>query len=257
MRKRISLAILAVGLAAVSCVTPYNMAYIRDLEYNHPYDAKPAPELRLQTGDRIRIQVFSEDPALAVPFNAGIITTEGGTVATMMNTYTLDKDGNIDFPVLGALNIEGRTIKEVKELISGQIRDLGYIKNPVVSVNMDNFKIIVMGEIQPNVVTVNGESITLLEALVNGTSARERVRISDVMVVRTENGVRTAYSINMQTKAMFDSPVYYLQQNDIVYVKPKGWRVSQNFQNFVGIIGTGMNFATMITTLTLYFRDKK
>jgi len=256
MKHLLKLAVAAIGFAAVSCVTPYNMAYVRDLEYNHPYDAKPAPEIRLQTGDRIRIQVFSEDPALAVPFNAGIITNEGGTVATMMNTYTLDKDGNIDFPVLGALNIEGRTIKEVKELISGQIRDLGYIKNPVVSVNMDNFKVVVMGEIFPHIVTVNDESITILEAIVQGTAARERIRISDVMVIRTENGMRTAHSIDLQSKEMFDSPVYYLQQNDIVYVKPKGWRTSQNFQTLIGLVGTGMNFATMLTTISLYFRNK-
>ena len=257
MRKRISLAILAVGLAAVSCVTPYSLAYLRDMEYNKPYDAPPAPELRLQPGDRLRIQVFSEDPTLAVPFNAGIITSEGGTVATMMNTYTLDKEGSIDFPVLGTLHIEGNTIKEVKDRISGQIQDLGYIKNPVVNVNMDNFTVTVIGEMYPHVVTVANESMTLLEAIVFGTTAREQVRISDVMVVRVENGKRTAYSVNLQSKDLFMSPVYYLRQNDIVYAKPKGWRVSTNFQTLIGLIGTGMNFATMITTLTLYFRDKK
>lgn len=257
MKHLLKLAVVAVGFAAVSCVTPYNLALIRDMEYYTPYDVKPAPEIRLQPGDRIRIQVFSEDPALAVPFNAGIITSEGGAVATMMNTYTIDKDGNIDFPVLGSIHFEGFTLKEVKDYLGGQIRDLGYIKNPVVSVTMDNFQVIVMGEINPHILQVDGESVTILEALIQGTQARERVRISDVMVIRTENGQRMAYSINLQTKDMFDSPVYYLQQNDIVYVKLKGWRMSQNFQTVMGLVGTGMNFATMLTTLMLYFKQQQ
>ena len=254
MKHLLKLAVVAVGFAAVSCVTPYNLSYLRDMEYNHPYNAKPAPEIRLQPGDRIRIQVFSEDPTLAVPFNAGIITNEGGTVSTMMNTYTLDKDGSIDFPVLGALRIEGLTIKEVKDLIGGQIRDFGYIKNPVVNVIMDNFHVTVIGEMYPHLVTADGETLTIFEAIVQGTTARERVRISDVMVVRTENGVRTAYSIDLQSSDMFDSPVYYLKQNDIVYVKPKGWQMSQNFQTIMGLVGTGMSFATMITTILLYLK---
>ena len=128
MKRMLTLAILAAGLSVASCVTPSQVSYLRDVEYGVSYDAQPVPELKLQPGDRISVQVFSEDPTLAVPFNAGIITQEGGVVSTPLNGYTIDKDGYIEFPVLGSLHIEGKTLKEVKEMIARQIQELGYIK---------------------------------------------------------------------------------------------------------------------------------
>ena len=236
MKRLFRLAILAAGLAVASCVTPSQVSYLRDIEYGVNYDAKPAPELKLQPEDRIRVQVFSEDPTLAIPFNAGIITQEGNAVSTPLNGYTVDKDGNIDFPVLGLMHVEGKTIKQVKEMIAGQIQDLGYIKNPVVNINMENFRITIIGEMQPRVITVPGTSMTLLEALASATTAQERRRITDVMVIRSENGQRTAYSVNLQKKALFDSPVYYLQQNDIIYVKPVGIRMSETGNTILNAI---------------------
>ena len=141
MKRMLTLAILAAGLSVASCVTPSQVSYLRDVEYGVSYDAQPVPELKLQPGDRISVQVFSEDPTLAVPFNAGIITQEGGVVSTPLNGYTIDKDGYIEFPVLGSLHIEGKTLKEVKEMIARQIQELGYIKNPVLNINMENFTI--------------------------------------------------------------------------------------------------------------------
>ena len=251
MKRILRLAILGIGLMAVSCVTPSQLTFLRDMEYGVEYAAQPIPELRLQPEDRISIQVFSEDPTLAVPFNAGILTQEGGTVSTSLNGYTLDKDGNIDFPVLGLLHLEGKTLKEVKELISSQIRDLGYIKNPVLNITMENFRVTVIGEMQPRVLSVPGTSMTLLEALAAGTTAQERRRITDVMVVRTENGERTAYQVNLQKKALFDSPVYYLQQNDIVYVKPRGWQMSQTTQTLMSVFSIGLSLVNTAGTILI------
>ena len=255
MKRLIWLAVLAIGLFAASCVTPSQVSYLRDVEYGVDYDARPAPELKLQPEDRIRVQVFSEDPTLAIPFNAGIITQEGNAVSTPLNGYTVDKDGNIDFPVLGLMQVEGKTIKQVKEMIAGQIQQLGYIKNPVVNINMENFRITIIGEMQPSVITVPGTSMTLLEAIASATVAQERRRITDVMVIRTENGQRKAYSVNLQKKALFDSPVYYLQQNDIIYVKPKGWRMSSTTQTIVQSLNMALSMGSMITSILVIARQ--
>ena len=251
MKRMLTMAILAAGLSVASCVTPSQVSYLRDVEYGVSYDAQPVPELKLQPGDRISVQVFSEDPTLAVPFNAGIITQEGGVVSTPLNGYTIDKDGYIEFPVLGSLHIEGKTLKEVKEMIARQIQELGYIKNPVLNINMENFKVTIIGEMAPNVVSVPGSSITLLEALASATTAQERRRITDVMVIRTEKGHRKAYSVNLQKQSLFDSPVYYLQQNDIIYVKPQGWRISTTMQTVWQVVGVGLSVVNTITTLMI------
>ena len=140
MKASVKLALLAVVLSANACITPSKITYIKDMEYGKDYPAKPAPELRIQKGDQLSIQVFSSDPALAVPFNTGALTSEGVGV-TRAATYIVDSYGEIDFPVLGRLPLEGLTLKEVQKDIANRIINLGYIKEPVVSVNLENFTV--------------------------------------------------------------------------------------------------------------------
>lgn len=252
------LAFVTIGLTVASCVTPSQVSYFKDMEYGVDYNAKPAPELVLQSGDRISIRVYCEDPTLAIPFNEEILTSDGNTVQTASggySGYTVDNHGNIDFPVLGLIHIQGKTIKQVKELISDMIRDLGYIKNPMISVKMENFQITIIGEMNPSVLVVSGESITLLEALASATAAQNKNRITDVTVVRTVDGKRTAYSVNLQKKDLFDSPVYYLQQNDIVYVKRKGWQIAPTTQTILQAFTMGLSVVNTVSTILLLSRQ--
>ena len=224
----------AVGVLLVACSTPRKLSYLRDLEYNVPFDAHPAPELRLKVDDRISIQVFCDQPELAAPFNAaGVqIESEGGTL--LSTTYGVDARGNIDFPILGELHVEGKTLNEVQKEISAEITRRGYIKEPVVKAELENFTITVIGEMGASILPVEGSTITILQVLAQVESKdTENAKIPDVAVVRTENGKRQAYSINLQSKALYDSPVFYLQQNDLVYVKPRGLKLSSGGDVFL------------------------
>ena len=136
MTNKIKWGLLVLVLAMTSCLSPRQITYIRDFEYDTDYPAKPAPELRVRPEDQLSIQVFSSDPALAVPFNTGANTTEGLGV-TKAATYIVDGAGYIDFPVLGRLHLEGMTLKEVQRSISNRIISSGYIREPVVSVNLE------------------------------------------------------------------------------------------------------------------------
>ena len=236
-------------LMLAGCTTPRTLGYLLDMEYNHDYPAKPAPELRAQVEDRLSIQVLSENAQLSAPFNSLLTLTDiaNQTAQQPVLTYVVDREGNIDFPVLGKLHVEGRTLKEIESLIAGEIIARGYIKEPVVNASLDNFQVTVIGGSRSGILDIKDRSFNILQALARAnTGVNEQVNIKEVTVIRTENGVRTAYSVNLQKKALFESPVFYLQQNDIIYYKPKVFRMSQPAGAFIGFIGTITGFASFI-----------
>lgn len=249
MKSPIKLSLLALVLSVSACVTPSQITYIKDMEYGKEYPAKPAPELKVQQMDHLSIHVYSSDPALATPFNVGTLVQDGvGT--TREASYVVDAEGNIDFPVLGSIPVEGMTLKEVQTNIANRIINSGYIREPIVSVNLQNFTITVVSYGSTNRVTVTGRSINLLQ-LVAPTQGE---RIREVEVIRTENGVRKAYSVDFLTKEMFDSPVFYLQQNDVVYLKPARWMRSQTGQAIRQSIALVMSFANLAANLLVWVK---
>ena len=240
---------LALLLMLASCTTPRTLGYLLDMEYNHDYPARPAPELRMQKEDRLSIQVLSENAQLSAPFNTMLTLTDLANQTTQQPvlTYVVDREGNIDFPVLGKLHVEGMTLKEIEKMIADEIISRGYIKNPVINVELDNFQVTVIGGTGGGRLDIKGRSFNLLQAiaLINSNS-NEQINIKEVTVIRTDNGVRTAYAVNLQKNALFDSPVFYLQQNDVIYYKPKIYRMSQTASSFIGFFSTITGFASII-----------
>lgn len=242
----------AVAALLASCAAPHQMQYLRDVKYGEVYPAAHAPELRLQPEDRLAIQVFSSEPKLAAPFNTVTGLDEGGNSVYTAAHYLVDKHGDIDFPVLGKLHVEGKTTIEVNKEITRQIIDLGHIKEPVVKVELENFHITYLGETNNGILTVKGESLNILEAVAQIGTLTRRTRINDIMVIRTENGQRQAYRVNLQTKDVFDSPVYYLQQNDLIYIKPRGLRTSQNLQALNSTLSPIIHIANVVSSILIW-----
>lgn len=247
MNKLIKLMLLpAVGVLLVACSTPRKLSYLRDLEYNVPFDARPAPELRLKVDDRISIQVFCDQPELAAPFNAaGVqIESEGGTL--LSTTYGVDARGNIDFPILGELHVEGKTLNEVQKEISAEITRRGYIKEPVVKAELENFSVVVIGQMGQKIIPVEGNSMNLIQLLAQLSGDLENAKLPDVTVIRTENGLREAYQVNFQTKDLYNSPVFYLQQNDVIYVRPRGVKLSSGGDVFLKFFSPAISSVSAI-----------
>ena len=147
----------------------------------------------------------------------------------------MDVDGNIDFPILGKLHIEGMTVNAVKQLICDRIEEGNYMKDPLVSIEFLNFKYTVLGAVGQNgTFSANGDRVTLLEAIANAGDLSAKARTNKVAVIREINGERQMFMHDLRSTDIFESPCYYLQQNDIVYVEPKyrkkdnedrGWQI--------------------------------
>lgn len=229
-----------------SCSTAKDLTYLLDMQYNKEYPASPAPELIVQPDDVLSITVTCSTPELAAPFN---LFSEGTTGLK----YPVDREGNIEFPVLGTIKVWGATLSQIKNGIAAGIRDNGFIKDPIVQVSLDNFAVTFIGSGGNRVIPVNNNSINLLQVLAM-TGDVSRNNIKDLMVIRTENGVRRSYSVDLQSQDLFYSPVFYLKQNDVVYVKPKGTNLSASGQTVMTFVTAGLSFVSIIVNTILWTR---
>lgn len=243
-----SLIAIALVTVVASCASPKKIGYLMDMEYGQDYLAAPSPELVVQVDDLLGIHISSENPQLVAPFN---LIPENAEAASV-HTYAVNAEGNIDFPVLGSLPVAGKTLTQVRDQIAGKIKEMGLIRNPVVLVTLENFSITVIGNAGNQVLPVTGNSINLLQVVAQSAPIDANVKIKDVMVIRTENGMRKSYSVNLQSKDLFESPVYYLKQNDVVYFKPQGTKLTATGETVMTFVSTSLTLASIITNFLLW-----
>ena len=226
---RILFLFLSALLALSSCVSSKDFVYLQDMQVGERYPFERKHEAVVHRDDRLSITVSCKQPELALPFNAQNaavkVSSTGEISASADGTdkgYRVDVDGNIDFPMLGKINVEGRTLAEVTQLIKNGIIEGNFIKNPLVSVDFLNFKYTVLGAVGSNgTYTVRGDRVTLLEAIANAGDLATNARVDKVTVIREIGKERQIFVHDLRSSNIFDSPCFYLQQNDIVYVEPK------------------------------------
>ena len=226
---RILFLFLSALLALSSCVSSKDFVYLQDMQVGERYHFERKHEAVVHRDDRLSITVSCKQPELALPFNtqtaAVRVSSTGEISASADGTdkgYRVDVDGNIDFPMLGKINVEGRTLAEVTQLIKNGIIEGNFIKNPLVSVDFLNFKYTVLGAVGSNgTYTVRGDRVTLLEAIANAGDLATNARVDKVTVIREIGKERQIFVHDLRSSNIFNSPCFYLQQNDIVYVEPK------------------------------------
>lgn len=255
-RKNYVWGVLAAALLLLSsCGSSKKFVYLQDMEpgQGYPYDTKY--EAVVHANDRLDITVSSKSPELAIPFNAnggafqvginGIVSES----ATAKRGYRVDVEGNIDFPILGKLHVEGMKVSEVTGLIRNRIIEGKYIKDPLVSLEFLNFRYSVLGAVgNTGTYSVEGDRITLLEAIAKAGDIAQRGRVNCVRVIREEDGQRVMYTHDLRSKDLFRSPCYYLQQNDIVYVEPR-YRKQDREDRSWKIITTILSFISATSSL--------
>lgn len=224
-----------------SCASRKDLVYFQpdSTQLNTSYELN-AP--KLQPGDILAISVSSDDVRATAPFNQLSTYNISGTLQNnnpFIPTYSIDTNGNIDFPKLGKIKLSGLTRTEAIEFLRKQVSK--YIIEPGISIEVRNFKITVLGEVKnPGAFSITNDRITILEAIgLAGDLTINGVR-NNVMVIREQNGVKNEYRVDLTKREAFNSPVYYLAQNDVIYVEPNGAKIqsskyTQNNSIFISI----------------------
>jgi polysaccharide export outer membrane protein len=204
--------------------------------------------VKLKVGDILSIYISTLDLTVTQPYNLIKTTGVGGELID----YLVDVEGNIDYPVLGKINLLGLTIEEAKQVFKKKFSDGNLLKDPVVIIRVMNFRITVHGEVNsPGVYYVSGERISILEALGMAGDLTIKGRRDNVLIVRDFNGAKTYTKIDLTNKEVFNSPVYYLTQNDYIYVQPNNSAISNASGD--SRVGTIISITSFILTTALIF----
>ena len=245
--------------ALSSCTSQKKMAYVREItsasadSINATFQAQR--EAHIVCGDMLTITVNALDLEAVETFNMplyspGQVGTDRVYSSYQLQTYTVDKDGCINFPTLGKVHVEGKTVSELKDTLTFEISKS--VKDPIVNIHFANFQVTVLGEVaRPGRFTVANERITILDALGLAGDMTPYGKRDNILVARESNGKMQFERLNINNASIFSSPFFYLQQNDVVYVEPNGVRAvnSQNISLYLSMITTLGSMATVIVSV--------
>ncbi|WP_396634846.1 polysaccharide biosynthesis/export family protein [Maribacter sp. R86514] len=241
------LLILSAGLFIASCASRRDVVYFQDAQEYETIVSDNSHVNTFKIDDVISINVSTLDSEASLPFNVfkGVMTN--GSRPEQLD-YIIDKQGNIDFPVLGELKLVGLTPEETKNLLKEKLKP--YLKDPIINIRLVNFTVTVLGEVnKPGTYFVNGEQITVLEAIGLANDLGIKGMRDNVLVIRDFNGTKVYTRIDLTSKDALNSPVYYLTQNDVVYVEPNKSAVTSS--SLDGRAGIAISIASLLITTTL------
>ena len=250
--------VAAMLLSVVSCgnKTWKNIYYLQDVREETTMKMPINEGIIIQPQDQLSILVTCSEPKLAANFNLSVATYRAGTAGNDLSSsnnritpYTVDNNGEIDFPSLGKIHVAGLSRWELQELIKEKLDESGMLRDAIIIVEFLNFKISVLGDVSaPGTFTISGDKITIFQAL----------SLSHDLTI---HGKRQIYMLDLRSSDVFNSPAYYLQQNDIVYVTPDKVKVGQSTINenyfrsasfWISLTSTAMtitNFVIMLMSL--------
>jgi len=219
--------ILSMLVLLLSCGAKQDIVYFQDVDIasiSRPI-VNYSPVIR--SDDMLTITVSALDLNAVRPFNLTAVAyaeNDGEIGRTALQGYLVDANGNIDFPVLGTLKLAGLNRIQATSMIKDMLKE--YIKDPIVNVRNINFKVTILGEVnKPGVYTVQNDRITILEALGLAGDLTIQAQRKNVLLIREEGGKKTYNRVNLTSEEIFNSSMYYLTQNDVIYVEPNNSRV--------------------------------
>ena len=266
MKKLFVPLLLVLALLAASCSTTTwkNINYLQDIQADTSMNMAINKGIIIQPQDQLSIIVNSSNQELAAMFNKSIATHYAGSEmrssgGQYVTGYVVDNEGNITFPQLGSIKVSGLNRWELQSLLEEMLHSTGLLKDATVTVEFLNFKISVLGEVaSPGSYSVAGDKITIFQALALARDLTIYGQRNNVMVIREKNGERTIYTLDPRSSDIFNSPAYYLQQNDVVYVTPSDVRAGQSTINdnyfksgsfWMAMGSLGVTVANLIITL--------
>ena len=258
------LILLSVVAALSSCGSSKQVVYFQDLKLGETEFKLPEIKtITVRPEDKISIIVNSRDPQLTDLFNLPYVSrqlgqslrTNGITVSNNqgVSAYTIDTNGEIDFPVLGKMYVAGMKREEIAEYIKNELIKENLVKDPVVTVEFANLCISVLGEVNnPGRFSIDRDRLTVLDALSMAGDLTIYGNRYKVMVLRQEGDVQRVYGIDLTSgEHVYTSPAYYLQQNDVVYVEPNAVKARQSTVNGNNVRSTSfwISLASLLTSI--------
>lgn len=232
LMKKLYLLLLLFSILISSCKTQKEVVYFQNIDevIKDNQDLFTSP--KIQTGDLLSINVSSYNMESTIPFNLTITANSPGSNQNIRGqqqaqSYLVNSDGNIDFPVLGRINVENKSGQEISSMLQEKIKK--YVKEPIVTVKLLNFKFTVLGEVRnPGVFETQNEKVTILEALGKAKDLTLYGRRDSVMLIRNENNKFSKHFIDLKSASFIDSSYYYLRQNDVIYVQPNKTKTKES-----------------------------
>ena len=211
-----------------SCSSGKDVPYFQNIDEISLAGSKGLYDAKIMPKDMLTITVSTTDPAAAAPFNLSVGNTVGASGqlsngAGNLQGYLVDNDGNINFPVIGHIHVQGMTKSQCQDMIRGKLLPyMAATENPIVTVRMSSYRGTVTGEVnRPGVIPVSTEKMSIVEALAQAGDLTVYGKRDNIMLIREdETGQKKMVRLNMNDANLINSPYYYLQQNDIIYVQP-------------------------------------
>jgi len=258
---------LSVSIAVLllsSCASTKKISYFQDILLEENAQKVTTPhDITIRPEDKISILVNSRDPLLSELFNLPIISRQVGVSSRSYDTsnglsgYTVDPQGQIDFPVLGKITVAGKSRAEIADYIKQELITKDQLKDPVVTVEYMNLSISVLGEVNdPGKYDIVRDRITLLDALGMAGDLTIYGKRDNILILREVHGEQQVYKVDIRSaKEMYSSPGYYLQQNDVVYVEPNPTRARQSTINGNNVPSASfwITVASLLATITVIF----
>ncbi|WP_291118310.1 polysaccharide biosynthesis/export family protein [Flavobacterium sp. UBA6135] len=200
-----------------SCISKKNILYFQGIENQNTFKADETFNHIIEPDDLISIRITAEVSEVAAPFNQ-TQATGGQNMQTM--GYLVDYQGFVEMPILGKIKAAGLTKSELKELLHLKLTD--FIKDPLIDIRILNFKVTFLGEVgSPGTISSATERMTLHEAIAKAGDFKVVANRKNVLVIRDEAGVKNHYRVDLTSVEAFQSPAFYLRQNDLIYVEPR------------------------------------
>ncbi len=225
LRRNYLLIVTIIALLATSCIDTRKATYFNGVNDGATTTPIPVPESIIRKNDILSISVTSLNAAATEIFNTP--NTTPGVQGGMVTGYLVNSEGNIQFPILGSIKADGLSKEQLKESIQKKLVDRQLLTDPIVTIRRLNFKVTVLGEVKnPTVIPVPNEKISLLEAIGLAGDLTIYAKRENVLVIREENGQKVIKRLNLNSDELLQSPYYYLQSDDVVYVEPNKARVA-------------------------------
>jgi len=228
MNRKFSWLICAILIVLLldSCVSHKHVAYFENADSIHIESVAHRYDARIMPKDLLIITVNTVNKSASQPFNLTVFAPSGGnqiTTQPALQSYLVDSDGNIEFPIVGTIKVGGLTKKEAEQKILGLIQPyMSEAEKPIVTVRLSSFSISVLGEVNsPGDFMVSRERISVLQALALARDMTIYGVRDNVKLIREDaEGRKTIHTLNLNDANIVNSPYYYLQQNDVIYVEP-------------------------------------